>query len=74
MLALREKDAELVEAEPVETFEPIGHQRAGDQGASPTPADGSAAPSLPTRSDEKREVETVEKERKLLCRVARERH
>lgn len=40
----------------VEMFQPVGRRRAGDEGISLTPADGSATPSLPTESGEKREV------------------
>jgi hypothetical protein len=50
--AVPEKTVALVGAEPVERGQPLGCQRAGDQGASPTPADGSDAASLPRALDE----------------------
>jgi hypothetical protein len=72
--AVHEKEGALVGAEPVGMFEPVGCRRAGDEGASPTRADGSDAANLPTGWDEKQAVQAVEKERKPLGLVAREQH
>lgn len=52
MLAPHGKAVELTEVEPVEPFQPVGHRRAGDEEASPVPADGSDAASLPRAQDE----------------------
>lgn len=46
------KAVELAEAELAEMFQPIGDQHADNEGASSPLADGSAAPNLPTGSDE----------------------
>ena len=45
--AVPEKKGEPAGAEPVERCQPLGHQRADAQEASPPPADGSDAASLP---------------------------
>jgi hypothetical protein len=66
-------EIERVKGELVEMFQPVEHRGEGSEEASLPPADGSAAPSLPTRSDEQREVEAVEREGKRLRLVARER-
>ena len=52
MLAPHGKVAALVGTEPVEIVQPVGHRRAGDEGASPVLADGSGAASLPKALDE----------------------
>ncbi len=52
MLALPEKGVELAGTEPVELFQRVEHRRTDDEGASPTPADGSNAASLPRAPDE----------------------
>jgi hypothetical protein len=52
VLALHGKVAALVGTEPVEIVQPVGHRRAGDEGASPVLADGSGAASLPKALDE----------------------
>ena len=74
MPAVHGKAGALVATESAGMVQPVGHRHTGDEGASPTPADGSAAPSLPTGWDEKEALETVEKESKRLGRLARERH
>ena len=51
-LVLREKAAEPAETETVAMFQLIGYQCAGDEAASPTPADESAVASLPRAQDE----------------------
>jgi hypothetical protein len=55
VLALREKEVELAGTEPMERFQPIGRRPAGDEGASPTPADGSDAPNRPRAQDRDQE-------------------
>jgi hypothetical protein len=50
--AVPEKRGEPAGAEPVERCQSRGRPRAGDQEASPTPADGSDAASLPKAQDE----------------------
>lgn len=52
MHAPSEKAVELAKSELAEMFQPIGDQHADDEGASSPPVDGSAAPNLPTGSDE----------------------
>jgi hypothetical protein len=44
-----------VEAETVAMFQRIGYQRAGDEAASPTPADENAVASLPRAQGERLE-------------------
>lgn len=72
--ALHGKEGVLVRADLVGMYRPIERRCAGGEGASPTLADGSAAPSLPTGSDEEREAEVVEQVGKQLPLAARERH
>jgi len=57
--AVPEKKVEPAGAELVERYQPLGCQRAAEQAASPTPADGSDAASLPRAQDE----EAVEEEK-----------
>ena len=64
MLALREKAVELAGTEPMERFQPVGRRPAGDEGASPTPADGSDAANRPRAQDrDQEEAPVVETER-----------
>ena len=55
VLALCEKEVELAGTEPVERFQPVGRRPADDEGASPTPADGSDAPNPPRAQDRDQE-------------------
>lgn len=55
MLALREKEIELAGTEPVVSFQPVGRRPAGDEGASPTRADGSVAANRPRAQDRDQE-------------------
>ena len=52
VLALHEKTVELARPAPVERGQLRACQRAGDEVASPTPADGSDAANLPRALDE----------------------
>lgn len=52
MRALHGKAVELAETEPVEAFQRVGYRHAGNEEASPFPADGSDAASLPKAPDE----------------------
>jgi hypothetical protein len=52
VLAVPERKVESTGAELVKRCQPLGCQRAGEQAASPTPADGRDAANLPRAQDE----------------------
>jgi hypothetical protein len=71
VLAWRGRSVGLAEAESVGPFQQVQHRRAGDEEASPLPADESTAASRPRPWDVRREVEAGEEWLSLFCRVAR---